>query len=62
MFSTLEFKHTTAWVLERARPLQQPVPFRFPAGAVIWVNFDPKLSAEIATSFATLPRREGWGV
>jgi hypothetical protein len=31
-----KFKHNTAWVLEHARPLRQPVPFRFPVGAVIW--------------------------
>ena len=42
-----DFKHNTAWVLERARPLGQPVPFRFPAGAVIWVNLDPDVSAMI---------------
>jgi ASCH domain len=47
-----EFKHNTAWVLERARPLRQPVPFRFPAGAVIWVNLDPAVAAMIERELA----------
>jgi ASCH domain len=41
------FKHNTAWVLERARPLHQPVPYCHPAGAVIWVNLDPQIAAAI---------------
>jgi hypothetical protein len=40
-----KFKHNTAWVLERARPLRQPVPFHFPLGAVIWVNLDATATA-----------------
>jgi hypothetical protein len=40
-----EFKHNTAWVLERARPLRQPVPFHFPLGAIIWVNLDAAVTA-----------------
>ena len=42
-----QFKYSTAWVLERARPLRQPVPYRHPAGAVIWVNLDPVVAADI---------------
>src|SRR5205814_703819 len=41
------FKHTTAWILQGARPLRQPVGFPFPAGAVIWVNLDPEATAMI---------------
>jgi hypothetical protein len=41
------FKHNTAWVLQRAEPLRQPIPFRFPVGAVIWVNLDPDIAAMI---------------
>ena|SRR5713101_1599898 len=40
-----DFKHSTAWVLERARPLRAPVAYRHPAGAVIWVNLDPEVEA-----------------
>jgi hypothetical protein len=42
-----EFRHNTAWVLDRAQPLRQPVPYRHPAGAVIWVNLDPDFSAMV---------------
>lgn len=40
-----DFKHNTAWVLERARPLGQPVPYRHPAGAVIWVILGSDVAA-----------------
>lgn len=40
-----DFKWDTAWVLDRARPLSAPVPYPHPAGAVIWVNLDPKVTA-----------------
>jgi hypothetical protein len=46
------FKHSTAWLFERARPLRKPVPFRYPVGAVIWVNLDPKVTAAIARQLA----------
>jgi hypothetical protein len=39
-----DFKHSTAWVLQRARPLREPIPYRHPAGAVIWVNLDPEVA------------------
>jgi hypothetical protein len=39
-----DFKHSTAWVLERAQPLREPVRYRHPAGAVIWVNLDPAVA------------------
>jgi hypothetical protein len=42
-----DFKHSTAWVLERAQPLREPVPYRHPPGAVIWVNLDPWVSAMV---------------
>jgi site-specific recombinase XerC len=42
-----EFKHNTAWVLQRARPLREPIPYRHPAGAVIWVNLDPEVAAMV---------------
>ena len=40
-----DFKHSIAWVMQRAQPLREPVPYRHPAGAVIWVNLDPEVTA-----------------
>ena len=47
-----DFKWSTAWVLQRARSLQQSVPYHHPPGAVIWVNLDPKVAALIAQQLA----------
>lgn len=47
-----QFKYSTAWVVERARPLCQPVPYRHPAGAVIWVNLAPEVSAMVEQQLA----------
>jgi hypothetical protein len=46
------FKWTTAWVLQCARSLPKPVPYRHPAGAVIWVNLDPDVAAAIERQLA----------
>jgi hypothetical protein len=29
-----------AWVLKDARELRKPIPYRHPAGAIIWVDLD----------------------
>jgi hypothetical protein len=42
-----DFKWTTAWVLENARPLSRPVPYPHPAGAVIWVELPASVVAKI---------------
>jgi ASCH domain len=42
-----DFKHNIAWVLQRPRPLREPIPYRHPAGAVIWVNLDPEVAAMV---------------
>jgi hypothetical protein len=47
-------KYDTAWVLERARPLPHPVPYRHPAGAVIWVNLDPDVATTVEQQLAQL--------
>jgi hypothetical protein len=47
-----DLKWSTAWVLQRARSLPEPVPYRHPAGAVIWVNLDPKVAAVIEQQLA----------
>jgi hypothetical protein len=49
-----EFKWNTAWVLEHARQLSKPVPYRHPLGAVTWVNLDQDV---VATVEQQLPRR-----
>lgn len=35
------------WVLRNVKPLSKPVPYRHPSGAVIWVNLDPEVSAQL---------------
>lgn len=40
-------KWNTPWVLSDVRPLQKPVPYRHPYGAVTWVNLDPDVCAAI---------------
>jgi hypothetical protein len=47
-----DFKHSTAWVLQRARPLREPVPYHHPAGAVIWVNLDPEVAEMVEKRLA----------
>ena len=42
-----DFKWTTAWVLERARPLREAIPYRHPPGAVIWVDLTPEVAAMV---------------
>ena len=44
----------TPWVLADARPLDAPVPYKHPSGAVIWVNLDPEVqvAVEAQSSFA----------
>ena len=42
-----DFKHNTAWVLERARSLSRPVPYLHSAGAVIWIKLDAEVTAAI---------------
>lgn len=35
------------WVMEKARALPKPVPYRHPSGAVIWVILEPEVVAAI---------------
>jgi hypothetical protein len=37
----------TPWVLAKARPLSKPVPYKHPAGAVIWVNLGPEAAVKV---------------
>ncbi|WP_158044868.1 ASCH domain-containing protein [Skermanella pratensis] len=43
------------WVLADARPLPQPVAYRHPSGAVIWVNLLPDVVARIRSQVAGAP-------
>jgi hypothetical protein len=40
---------TKPWVLANARPLRQPVPYRHPPGAVIWVTLAPEVVEKVIT-------------
>jgi hypothetical protein len=37
----LYYQKTYAWVLRNARRLSEPIPFRHPHGAVIWIKLEP---------------------
>lgn len=50
-------KWTTAWLLEDASPLAEPVPYRHPFGAVTWVNLEPEVSAAIRAQMSDHPER-----
>ncbi len=41
----LPYLRTYAWVLTQARPLDPPIPYRHPAGAVIWVKLNREVQA-----------------
>ncbi len=42
----------TPWVLRSARALAAPVPYRHPAGAVIWVTLEPGGAATVESRLA----------
>ena len=41
------YRQTYAWVMERPRCLNRPVPYCHPSGAVIWVNLDANVQRKI---------------
>jgi len=43
----LPYKRTHAWVLRGARRLREPVPYKHPQGAVIWVNLPPGVATRV---------------
>src|SRR5262249_22302750 len=45
-----------AWELSHARALRAPVPYKHPAGAIIWVKLAPKVRAAIARSLRVRKR------
>jgi hypothetical protein len=55
-----EFKHNTAWVLQRAERLRQLVPYRHPAGAVIWVNLAPEVAAAVERQMRNYVANSGY--
>ena len=44
----LPYKETYAWVLSNVKPLREPVPYKHPRGAVIWVNLLPRVSNDVS--------------
>ncbi|WP_432745264.1 ASCH domain-containing protein [Methylobacter sp. G7] len=45
-------KWNVAWILESAQPLETPVNYQHPNGAVIWVNLEPQVQAKLALAIA----------
>ena len=43
-------KYVHAWVVERARALARPIAYPHPSGAVIWVNLDDSVSAQVRSA------------
>ena len=43
-------KYRYAWVLEGARKLRHPVPYKHPSGAVIWVNLASETAAQVLSA------------
>jgi len=41
------YLETFAWVLEKPRMLERPVPYQHPSGAVIWVKLDGSVTRQI---------------
>ena len=35
---SISYKHIYAWVIDNPKPLKEPILYRHPQGAVIWVN------------------------
>ena len=36
----LPYEKTYAWVMAEPKPLSQPIPYKHPSGAVIWVRLN----------------------
>ena len=43
----------TPWVLANARPLQRSVRYEHPSGAVVWVNLEPDVAAQVQAQVTT---------
>lgn len=48
----LPYRRTYAWVLEDARPIEPPMVYRHPPGAVIWVRLDEALRERLMAAMA----------
>ena len=46
------YRQTYAWVVDKARRVDQPVPYQHPSGAVIWVSIDGKVERELRKQLA----------
>ena len=47
---------STPWVLANARPLQKPVRYKHPSGAVVWVNLGPDVAAQVQAQVDRMTR------
>lgn len=45
-------KWNVAWILECAQPLDTPITYQHPNGAVIWVNLEPQVREKLALALA----------
>ncbi|MFY9621753.1 MAG: ASCH domain-containing protein [Pyrinomonadaceae bacterium] len=46
-FKSLPYQKTYAWVLKNPEPLEEPIPYKHPSGAIIWVRLpDVELSTD----------------
>ncbi len=43
-------KYNNAWVVENAKRLKQPIPYKHKSGQVIWVNLDAETSAAVMSA------------
>jgi ASCH domain len=50
------YRQTYAWVLYMPRLLKQPVPYRHPSGAVIWVRLNGRVERKVLESLAARRR------
>lgn len=50
LMNGLPYEKTYAWVLRNARPFIEPIPYKHPSGAIIWVKLpDIKIEQSTAT-------------
>jgi hypothetical protein len=49
----IDFKWRYAWVLDNVKPLQDPVPYDHPPGAMIWVNLSSETVESVRNSLGS---------
>ena len=51
------YRQTYAWVLEKPRRLKQPVPYKHPSGAVIWVRLEAAVEKKFKVQLGDRDRK-----